>query len=204
MYRFPHAHPEYLQRGMRNERYLDAASWQNTALPLLRYAGARGCTVVLHLPPVFPTERLEAEEFVRRLGEFCDHLPRLCRYAVDLGTPRFFLPAYLVCLADRGVAHVVRDRDDGVPLAWQLETPWRCSPAAGLIRARVSGGEDVRDGIVAAVCRSVEQRLDVAVYLDPPGEGAQAVLRTALFLLGVLRRLDPLLADLSPLRQKAA
>jgi hypothetical protein len=204
MYRFPHAHPEYQRRGMRNEQYLDPTFWQDAALPFLRYAGARGSTVVLHLPPVFPTEQLGAEEFVRRLGEFCDHLPRLCRYAVDLGTPRFFLPAYLACLAERGVAHVVRDRDDGVPLTWQLEASCRCSPAAGLIRARVSGGEEVRDGIVAAVCRGVEQRLDMTVYLDSPGEEAQAALRTAVFLLGVLRRLDPLLADLSPIRQKAA
>jgi hypothetical protein len=160
--------------------------------------------LLLRFPEVYPTERLSAPEFIRRLGTFLEGLPAGQRYAIELHTPRFLLPEYLACLRARDVAHALCALPGSLPLLEQALRPDVLTSSFSLLRLGAEGRPAaVEDslGAVEMVRNCVDSRVALHVHLESRRETEG---REMQFLSAMMEMLNHDLSRLSPIRRRAA
>jgi hypothetical protein len=200
-YRFAHRHPDRNLRGQRSREFLDPAVLERILDPALRLHSPAGCIALLRFAPVYPTEEMSAEMFLGKLVPFLDRLPRGCRYAVELRTPAYLLPQYLVCLRERNIAHVLHETPPAPALIEQVLTPGIFTADFSLLRITAHLPELAGETGVAlreAITRCIDDKTELHIGSDVPG------IRFAQVLGAMMMLLNPDLARLSPIRRRAA
>lgn len=126
------------------------------------------------------------------------------RYAIELNTPGYPLPAYLTCLREQKVTHVIHDMQGIISVLDQALMPGilssdiclMCLPA----EARSLSG-DPGLGLLEVMRRCVDEQKELHILLDfahNVGDGSTE------FLTALLTMLDPDLARLSPIKRRNA
>ena len=211
MYRFPHAHPEWEKRGERNPRFLESGWWGSDLLTFLQPFAARVGVVVIRLAPIACTEGVTLETFVRTLARGIENLPGSWRYAVDPGTGVYVRPEYLTCLKQQAIAHALIDREGCASVVEQMTLPGIFPTDVAVVQMNLGNGRmpAVRDGILGAVRRAVDEGVTLYVHVDDQEawggeESDRSRLRILLFVLAMMRLLDRDLGRLSIIRREAA
>jgi len=203
-YRFSHRHPDRSLQGQCSKEFLDPAALERALDPVLRLSNPAGCIVLLCFAPVFPTEQMSAGTFLGKLVPFLDRIPHGCRYAVELHTPAYLLPEYLVCLRERNIAHVLHDTPPAPALVDQVLTPGIFTADFSLLRitANMRGltGETGL-GLREAIRRCIDGKMELLIHIDALGSPGGGF---AQFLSAMMIMLNPDLARLSPIRRRAA
>jgi hypothetical protein len=200
-YRFAHRHPDRNLRGQRSREFLDPAALERILNSVLRLSDHAGCIALLRFAPVYPTEEMSAEMFLGKLVPFLDRLPRGCRYAVELRTPAYLLPQYLVCLRERNIAHVLHETPPAPALIDQVLTPGIFTADFSLLRITADPpGLAGETGVALreAIARCIDEKTELRIGIDVPGVCFTQWLSAMMMLL------NPDLARLSPIRRRAA
>jgi hypothetical protein len=200
-YRFTHRHPDRNLRGQRSREFLDPAVLERILDPVLRLSNPAGCIALLRFARVYPTEEISAEMFLGKMIPFLDRLPRGCRYAVELHTPAYLLPQYLVCLRERNIAHVLHETPPAPVLIDQVLTPGIFTADFSLLKITATlPGLAGETGVALreAIARCIDGKTELRVDVDVPG------ICFARWLSAMMMLLNPDLARLSPIRRRAA
>jgi hypothetical protein len=196
-----------------NPRFLDPRSLRRTLLPLFDFWGLQIAAVVLHVSPIARTEDIRSGIFHERLFRCLDALSACAtsyRFAVELAGLEFVVPEYLACLRRRNIVHVPA----GQPLLDAFSMPNVLTSDLCVLRSDCLIAEEEGEawlGFRQAVRCCLENRTTLYAYL---GDGSESITTGDLTdvlrgvgpgrLLRLLAGLDPDLARLSPIRQKAA
>lgn len=203
-YRFPYRHQERKERGQLSAHFLDADEVLGKILPVLREFLRPGDVLVFRFAPIAPGEGLPAAAFLSGLERLCAALPPGVRYAVDLNNPRYLLPDYFACLRQHRIAHMLRDHGRGWSILDQALLPWVFPAGYALLQCDDGfpfPSRDCAPGILELVRRCLEEKVTLYGHVEGTGGdggGAEA------FFSAFMEMLDPHLANLSPIRQKAA
>ncbi len=200
-YRFAHRHPDRSLRGQCSREFLDPAALERILDPVLRISNPAGCIALLRFAPVYPTEEISAEMFLGKLVPFLDRLPSGCRYAVELHTPAYLLPQYLVSLRERNIAHVLHETPPAPALIDQVLTPGIFTADFSLLRitADLQGlAGETGVALREAIARCIDDKTELRIGIDVPD------IRFAQCLSAMMMLLNPDLARLSPIRRRAA
>ena len=210
VYRFPYGHANARLRGERNAHFLDAAKLQQGFLPLQNSPAKRIPAVILPIAHVYPTERLDFNNFLGRLTGFLDTLvhgsdnsgccgPGRLRYAVELHNSEYLLPEYFSSLERYGVTHVLNTTATMPSLLEQIQLPHVLTTDRVIVRTAAGGDSEWLLGIMETVRRCVSEKKELYVYFS---EGED--FRTESTLKTLMNMLSSDLAKLSPIRRNAA
>lgn len=194
VFRFSHGHPDRERRGRLNPAFLDAALLRERYAALVASAGPS--TVFLcSLAPLYVTDGVAPERFLRRLAGFLDALPPGGRYAVQVRNGELLLPEYFAILRERRCIPVIGSGPGMPPLLEQVSLP---AGAAGLI-ARITVEQDPDPQVtVRALIRQHAGDMPLTVLLEDRPETALRL------LLLLMEGLDGELARRSMIRRGAA
>ena len=195
-YRYPHRHQDVVKRGERNPEFMDAAVLRNRFLPIVRAARPDVQVMLLPVAPIYATEHVSITAFLDLLNRCLETLPADYRYAVEISNPRYLLPEYFDCLCKRHVTHVLNNCPPSAGLLEQIQLPHVLT--TDVVVARVDAIDpETQLGIIETVRRCLDEKKTMYLYLHDDGD-------VLVSLAGLMDLLNPDLATLSPLRNKAA
>jgi hypothetical protein len=182
-----------------NGHFLDAALLQEQLLPCMQDLGQRVNMVLLPVQHIYRTENVSFAAFMDRLARFLDVMPHTCRYAVAMCNREYLLPEYFACLRERNVAHVLNTSPAMPSVLDQVQLPHALTTDVAIVRTVLDITPELQLGIVETIRRCIDERRALYINIDEDEE------RSMLSSLAVLMEmLNPDLARLSPIKQKAA
>jgi DNA-directed RNA polymerase subunit H (RpoH/RPB5) len=196
-YRYPHRHHDVAKRGERNPEFLDATVLRDQVLPMIRAARPDVQMIMLPVAPIYATEHVSAAAFLDLLNCCLEVLPTDYRYAVEIGNPQYLLPEYFDCLSKHHVTHVLNDCAPSAGLLEQIQLPRVLTTDTVVVRIEETPEPETQLGIIETVRRCIDGKKTLYLYLRDSGD-------VLVSLAGLMDLLNPDLATLSPLRNKAA
>jgi uncharacterized protein YecE (DUF72 family) len=208
MPRFPELPRHAGRAGLDNPKYLDARAFLEEVLPpyTRSFADHTGPFVL-----EFPTDRQPSasrrQEFVRQLDRFLAEVAGPGRrFAVEIRTPEYFLPAYFEVLRRRSAAHVFNWWTRTPPLLEQWEAAQPLPSGLAVVRILVPPGmayeraverfrpydrilaprEDMRRDLVRLIRHIAAQGADAFILVNNRAEGcAPLTIRALATQLGI-------------------
>ncbi len=196
-YRYPHRHHSVMQRGERNQDFLNPAVLRDHFLPMVRTIRRRLSAVLLPVAQISATEEVSAWKFVERLHACLAGLPGEYRYAVELMNPEYLIPEYFDCLRTHAAAHVLNNRMPAMGVLEQIQLPHVVTSDRVLARIEADTAPETLLGVIETVRRCVDEKKELYLYVYD-GDNILEYLGRLMDLL------DPSLARLSPFRREAA
>lgn len=196
-YRYPHRHHDVAKRGERNPEFMDAAVIRDQVLPMVRAVRPDVQVIVLPVAPIYATEHVTAPAFLDLLNRCLEALPPDYRYAVEISNPQYLLPEYFACLSTQHVIHVLNNCAPSAGLLEQIQLPHVLTAETVVVRIEATPEPETQLGIIETVRRCIDEKKTLYLYLRDHGD-------VLVSLAGLMDLLNPDLARLSPLRNKAA
>jgi hypothetical protein len=196
IYRFPHNYHEKIKRGLRNENFLhhsmltDCLGQTNKIDPTT--------IIALCLHPIYRTEELSFDLFLRLLCHCFDNLPKSFRYAVAIHNEEFLLPDYFAALRERNVTHVLHHAPGMPSLLEQSMTPHALSTDCSIMIVKDLVEPETTLGIIETIRQCVEEQKELRLYFSIPTK------ESVVSLLQLMEMMNADLAKLSPVKQRYA
>ena len=198
MFRFPYRYGDVTQRGLLNDRFLDAGLLQEQLLSCMPDQGGVSM-MLLPVQHIYRTEGVSCAAFVGRLARFFDAMPHRYRLAVEIHNREYLLPEYFACLREHNVVHVLNSSPAMPSVLDQIQLPHVLTTDVVVVRATWSMDPEWQLGMIETIRRCIDEERTLYIYIS---DGEQHALLPSLAAL--MEMLNPDLAKLSPIKQKAA
>ncbi len=130
-------HPRYGPKaGRPNDQYLNVDAFRSQFLDVLEPYRSRIACLIFE----FGKRGSTAEEFLGRLGSFCNLLPQTFRYAVEVRNREYLVEPYFDVLREHRAAHVFNAWTKMPPLSEQIALPGAYTADFTVVRALLREG----------------------------------------------------------------
>ncbi len=177
--------------GKENPDFLNVQLLEDAFLQPLQKLGSKRGAIIFEFSTFYPNSGVDDRRFLELLEKFLSGLPSGYSYAVEIRNTDFLTEDYLALLKRHGVAHVLNNWTRMPPIIRQVALSGTLTTDFSVIRALLKPGRtyeqavkmfqpyehikeenpELREGIVEAVKRCVEEKRNLYVYVNNRAEG---------------------------------